>query len=54
MTEFKNKNPNIDNTMKTHLINDLEKFGVWNNDYESFIKERAEALSEKIKKRIIS
>ena len=53
ISEFKKTNQDIVNTMKTHLINDFEKFGIWNNDYESFIKERAKAVSEEIKKRII-
>ena len=53
MVDFKNKNPNLDDTMKTHLINDLNKFGVWNDDYDKFIEERAYAVSKELNKRMI-
>lgn len=36
--------------MKTHLIPDLEKFGIWDDDYDTFFKERAKLVSEEIKK----
>lgn len=39
--------------MKTHFIGDLNKFGIWSNDYDLFIHERAELISSELKKRII-
>lgn len=53
MKEFNKVNPMLAETMKTHLINDLDEFGVWNNDYDTFFQKRAEVISEEIKKRII-
>ena len=53
MTEFKNVNPKLSETMKTHLIDDLNGFGVWSDNYQNFLDKRAEALSKEIEKRII-
>ena len=53
MNEFSKVNPLLQKTMKTHLINDLDEFGIWENDYDTFLEKRAEAISEEIKKRII-
>jgi hypothetical protein len=52
MKEFR-KNPKLDTTMKTHLINDLTKFGIWDDNYDSFIKERAQAVSKELQDRLI-
>lgn len=53
MKRFSKQNPELDLTMKTHLINNLEAFGIWDDNYEAFINNRAKALSKEIKKRII-
>jgi len=53
MKKFKKENPNLSETMKTHLIISLDDFGIWKNDYELFLKKRAEIISEEIEKRII-
>jgi hypothetical protein len=53
MRKFDKQNPDINETMKTHLINNLEKFGIWDNDYSAFLEERAKAVSKELKKRII-
>jgi hypothetical protein len=50
---FKVNEEHIEETMMTHLIGDFEKFGIWDDDYEKFIHERAKILSKEIKKRII-
>lgn len=39
--------------MKTHLIMDLNSFGVWSDNYEQFMEKRAEIVSKEIEKRII-
>ena len=54
MKEFKNNNSKISETMKTHLIYDLDEFGIWFDDYPKFLDKRADALSAEIKKRVIS
>jgi hypothetical protein len=54
MAKFAKQNPDLTNTMKTHLIDDLDEFGIWTDDYDKFIDRRALKLSEEIKKRIIA
>lgn len=53
MKEFIDVNPVITQTMATHLIGDFNTFGIYDDDYEKFFKERAKLLSKEIKKRII-
>ncbi|HOD62502.1 MAG TPA: DUF262 domain-containing protein [Bacilli bacterium] len=53
MKKFNKQNPDLALTMKTHLINDLDTFGIWDNNYDAFLNNRAKALSKEIKKRII-
>lgn len=53
MAKFKKTNPNLNESMESHLIFDLDQFGIWNDDYDSFFKKRAEALSNELSKRMI-
>lgn len=53
MEKFKAKNPKLSDSMKTHLISDLEGFGVWSDNYKLFCEQRAIAISSEIEKRII-
>lgn len=53
MKKFKRQNPHLDETMKTHLINDLDGFGIWSDNYEKFFENRAKAVSREVKKRLI-
>ena len=53
MAEFARTNRHIAATMKTHLIEDLDRFGVWSDDYDAFLAERAKLLSREIGDRII-
>lgn len=53
MNEFKKENLNLDKTMKTHLINDLNTFGIWTNDYDKFILERIKAMKSELESRIV-
>lgn len=39
--------------MKTHLINDLDAWGVWNDNFDLFFRERAEIISQELESRII-
>lgn len=53
MAKFRNINTDFETTMKTHLIDDLDDFGIWNDDYDRFIQERAKSVSCEIFKRLI-
>ena len=52
MKEFAEVNCEIDSTMKTHLIDDLNTYGIWNDDYETFIERRGERVLEELGKRL--
>ncbi|WP_339192763.1 DUF262 domain-containing protein [Paenibacillus sp. FSL W8-1287] len=52
MGDFKKRNAQVDDVMKTHLI-DLNDFGVWDDDYELFFQKRAEKISEELSRRLI-
>jgi len=53
MRRFEKQNPHLVEAMRSHLIMDLDKFGVWEDDYDIFCEERAKAVSAELKKRII-
>ena len=53
MRKFIRQNDDIETTMKSHLINDLEAFGVLDNDYDKFFEKRIKAIHKELKKRII-
>ncbi|GAP94511.1 DUF262 domain-containing protein [Leptolyngbya sp. NIES-2104] len=53
MGKFKSINSDLASTMMTHLIGDLERFGIWDDDYDRFIDERAKIVSAELAKRII-
>ena len=52
MSKFLKNNHDLNQTMKTHLINNINQYGIWNDDYDRFLKKRAKAVSQEIKKRI--
>jgi hypothetical protein len=51
--EFKETNQQLEDTMRTHLIGDLEAFGIWENNYNKFFDKRAIAVSDFLTNRII-
>ncbi len=53
MKTFANANPSLASAMATHLINDLEGFGILSDNFDTFIERRAEAISQELRKRII-
>lgn len=53
MDKFREENTVLNETMQTHLITDLEKFGIWDNDFASFFKERAKVVSKELNNKII-
>jgi len=54
MGEFKAANAALPDAAKSHLIDDLESFGVLSDDYDAFIQKRAEAVSAELGKRVVS
>lgn len=50
---FLKENEELKETLKTHLIGDIDKFGILSDDYDEFIKMRAQKVSAEFKKRII-
>ncbi|PPA69441.1 DUF262 domain-containing protein [Jeotgalibacillus proteolyticus] len=53
MKAFEKENKDLDKAMKTHLIDDLNSYGIWNDDYDAFFDKRAEKISQELEKRII-
>lgn len=53
MKKFSKQNENLDEDMKSHLIGDLSKFGILDDNYDKFLNERAKLLSKELQKRII-
>lgn len=52
MRDFKASNPELTQTMRTHFIDDLDAFGIWDNDYRTFIACRGERMLAEIQKRL--
>jgi len=52
MNSFKTNNEELDDTMKTHLIDDLEKFGVWDDNYNDFLKYRGQKVLDALNERL--
>lgn len=53
MKRFLKHNSNLNQTMTSHLINDLGEFGIWDDDYKKFFECRVYAISQELDKRII-
>jgi hypothetical protein len=51
--EFSNSNSGLSETLKCHLIFDIDKFGILSDDFDTFIRKRASAFIEEIKNRLI-
>ncbi|ABR55820.1 protein of unknown function DUF262 [Methanococcus aeolicus Nankai-3] len=49
---FLDKNDDLPNSLKSHLINDLDDFGIMNDDYPVFLEKRANAIFTELKSRI--
>jgi hypothetical protein len=52
MKDFAKKNKKINETMKTHLIDDLDTFGVWKDDYAAFVEQRGRRVLEELENRL--
>jgi hypothetical protein len=53
MKKFKKTNKILSDTMKSHLIDDRDRFGIWNDNYDSFLQSRADRISAELQKRVI-
>ena len=53
MDRFNKINPDLEDTMKTHLIENLDNFGIWDNDYDKFLNARSVTFSNELRKRLI-
>ena len=51
MLEFKKYNSMINETMETHLIGNMAKFGISDNSYTIFLKMRAKKIHEALEKK---
>jgi len=49
--QFKN-NPDLEKTMRSHLIDDMDAFGVWGDDYKRFLTRRGERVLAELEKRL--
>lgn len=52
MKKLRRKNEDLEETMKSHLITDLDRFGVWDDDYEKFLEARGNKVLTEINKRL--
>jgi hypothetical protein len=52
MRTFKKTNRKLGDTMHTHLIGDLDEFGIWENDYEKFLEQRGRRVLEELNRRL--
>jgi hypothetical protein len=48
MKKFGKENKDLPETMKSHLI-DLDGFGIWDDDYDLFFRERCKAISKRLR-----
>jgi hypothetical protein len=46
--EIKDENPEFETTMKTHLIPVDKDSGIWSDEYNKFLKQRAELIKREI------
>jgi hypothetical protein len=51
--EFMKQNPELGEALKSHLIGDIEAFGIANDDYGTFFDMRIKWFCRELKKRLI-
>jgi hypothetical protein len=52
MKEFARQNKKLRETMATHLIKDLDSFGIWDDDFFTFIERRGQSVLEELEARL--
>jgi hypothetical protein len=53
MRKFEKENPELEDTMKTHLIDNINEYGIWEDNYDVFFDKRLESFNRELKKRLI-
>ncbi|MGL4392017.1 MAG: GmrSD restriction endonuclease domain-containing protein [Fusobacteriaceae bacterium] len=53
MPEFEKDNPKLQKALESHLIDDLNSFGILENNYEIFLTKRLEKISKELQERLI-
>ena len=54
LAKFKKTNKVLPETLETHLINDVEKYGVEDDDYDTFIQRRSRAIASALSVKLLS
>ncbi len=52
ISEIKKKNHNLEEILKTHLIDDIETYGINEDDYDKFLKKRGRKILAELNKRL--
>ena len=52
MKPFVRSNKKLPSTMASHLITDLDAFGIWENDYEKFLEARGRVVLQELNMRL--
>lgn len=52
MKPFLERNKHLAQTMRSHLIDDLEQFGIWQNDYQTFLNMRGQRVMDELNSRL--
>jgi hypothetical protein len=50
--QLRRKNKQLDEILKTHLIDDVEGYGILEDDYETFLKKRGKKILSELNKRL--
>lgn len=50
--EFADQNAGLSDSIKSHLINGVDEFGIFSDDYSVFLEKRADAIFQALKDRI--
>ena len=53
ISKFRKKNPRLNDALKSHLIGDVDKFGVTTDDYKKFFDQRVGMICRELKKCIV-
>lgn len=52
VSQLKRKNKNLDEILKTHLIDDIEAFGILEDNYDNFLNKRGKKILAELNKRL--
>jgi len=51
LLKFKKTNPDMIKTMRTHLIDNINDYGIWKDDYDKFLEKRAKRIYDELIRR---